>query len=91
MAAKRFVVRGRVQGVGFRAYAQRIAEELGIAGEVWNRRDGAVELIAEHEEDHALAVLQARLRQGPGRVEAVDVYPNPPTGAVTFEVGPTRF
>jgi acylphosphatase len=45
------VVRGRVQGVYFRASAQREARQLGLTGYVKNRNDGAVELVAEGEED----------------------------------------
>jgi len=53
MAQKRIqlVVRGRVQGVYFRASAQREARQLGLTGWVKNRGDGAVELVAEGEED----------------------------------------
>lgn len=39
-----FAVRGRVQGVGFRWWTQRMGSELGLAGVVWNRPDGAVEV-----------------------------------------------
>ena len=53
MATKRvhLIVRGRVQGVFFRAATQREARRLGITGWVKNRLDGAVELLAEGEED----------------------------------------
>ena len=47
MARARFVVRGGVQGVNFRATAVREALRLAITGRVWNRDDGAVELIAK--------------------------------------------
>ena len=43
MSAKRFVVRGRVQGVNFRATAAQQARGLGLNGRIWNRDDGAVE------------------------------------------------
>ena len=39
MSCKRFIVHGKVQGVGFRAYTRAVAEHLGISGEVWNRKD----------------------------------------------------
>ncbi len=71
MHARRFEVTGRVQGVGFRAYAMRIASELEIAGEVWNRRDGGVEIIAYSSDPQAIQEFESRLRQGPGRVERV--------------------
>src|SRR5262245_33112040 len=53
MAQKRIhlIVRGRVQGVYFRAAAQREAKRLGITGWVRNRPDGSVELCAEGDED----------------------------------------
>lgn len=44
---KRFVVRGFVQGVNFRASAAEQARRLGLSGRVWNRDDGAVECVAE--------------------------------------------
>jgi len=53
MALKRvhLIVRGRVQGVFFEAGAQREARRLGLTGTVADRRDGAIELTAEGEED----------------------------------------
>lgn len=42
---------GRVQGVGFRFTAERLAEELGVLGWVSNLNDGRVELVAEAVED----------------------------------------
>lgn len=44
---RRFVVTGRVQGVGFRWYVMERAQELGLTGYVLNRRDGTVEVVAE--------------------------------------------
>ena len=90
MPAHRIVVRGRVQGVGFRAFVQRVAEELGLTGEVWNRRDGTVELIAQHEDPAFLEDLAHRLRQGPGNVQGVNIYPEPETARSGFHVGYTR-
>jgi acylphosphatase len=69
----RFIVRGVVQGVNFRASVVREATRLQITGRVWNRADGGVELVAEGE-DAALASLQTWLNEGPraARVEAVE-------------------
>ena len=66
MAQKRIhlVVRGRVQGVYFRASAQREARGLGLTGWVKNRNDGAVELVAEGEEDQVKDFL-AWAQHGP--------------------------
>lgn len=71
MAAARFVIQGRVQGVGFRAYVVSLAEGYGVKGEVWNRADGGVECIAQHEEPAVLDAMQAEFRFGPGRVDSV--------------------
>ena len=46
MQAKRFFVRGRVQGVGFRWFVQRSADELGVKGYARNLADGRVEVYA---------------------------------------------
>ena len=73
MTRARFVVRGLVQGVNFRATAAREAMARGLTGCVWNRADDAVELIAEGDDD-AVAALQKWLMHGPrsARVEGVD-------------------
>jgi acylphosphatase len=68
----RFVVRGLVQGVNFRAAAAREASARGVTGRVWNRDDGAVELVAEGD-DAALADLERWLRQGPRLAEVASV------------------
>jgi acylphosphatase len=67
-------VRGRVQGVFFRASAQREAKRLGLTGWVRNRSDGSVEILAEGEEDQ-IKELIAWANRGPSaaRVERVDV------------------
>ncbi|MEJ7729359.1 MAG: acylphosphatase [Polyangiaceae bacterium] len=67
-------VRGRVQGVFFRASAQREARRMGLTGWVKNRPDGSVELLAEGEED-GLKDFLAWAHHGPSasRVERVDV------------------
>ena len=49
--AKRFVVYGRVQGVGFRYFTWKEAERIGIKGTVRNCVDGSVEIIAEGNDD----------------------------------------
>ena len=75
MAQKRIhlVVRGRVQGVYFRASAKREARQLGLTGWVKNRNDGAVELLAEGEEDQVKDFL-AWAQHGPStaRVDKVE-------------------
>jgi acylphosphatase len=67
---------GRVQGVGFRWWARRQADELDLVGWVMNADDErSVELVAEGDPE-ALAELERRLAQGPpgARVERVDAH-----------------
>jgi acylphosphatase len=68
------VVRGRVQGVYFRASTQREAKRLGLTGWVKNRPDGSVEMCVEGEEE-SLKEMIAWAHRGPtaARVERVDV------------------
>ena len=62
--AVRFRLSGRVQGVGFRWFVRRAAQELGVTGRVRNLPDGRVEAEAAGEPE-ALDAFRARLRQGP--------------------------
>jgi acylphosphatase len=68
----RFVVRGLVQGVNFRTAAVREATERRITGRVWNRDDGAVELVAEGESAD-LDLLARWLHTGPRLAEVLSV------------------
>jgi acylphosphatase len=69
----RVVIRGRVQGVGYRAWTEYAALERGIAGWVRNRRDGAVEALFAGMADEVLAMIEA-CREGPpgARVQNID-------------------
>jgi acylphosphatase len=58
------VIEGRVQGVGFRWFALHRARELSLAGQVWNRGDGTVEIVAEGDA-RRLAEFVTSMRQGP--------------------------
>jgi len=82
--AKRYIVRGRVQGVGFRWFVEREAHMLGIAGWVRNNHDGSVEVLAQGTRDQ-LSGLHSRLREGPraARVDAVDVSEASPTSGLS--------
>lgn len=73
MATYRYVVSGRVQGVGYRYFVLKCAEALGVAGFARNTPDGSVEVIAEASEER-LARFEARLKEGPSfaRVERVE-------------------
>ena len=70
--AYRFVVSGRVQGVGYRYFVLRQADLLGVSGFARNLADGAVEVVAEGT-DAALADFEARLREGPSFAEVANV------------------
>ncbi|MGQ9632475.1 MAG: acylphosphatase [bacterium] len=65
-------VSGSVQGVGYRAFALRVAHSLGIKGYVKNLYDGRVEVVAEGEEN-SVNLLIHRLRQGPSYSRVSDV------------------
>ena len=67
-----YVIKGRVQGVGFRWFVQREAAELGLRGWVRNTDDGHVEIVAAGEPD-LLAELKVSLHKGSrgSRVDAV--------------------
>jgi acylphosphatase len=68
------MIRGRVQGVGYRAFAERRAHEQDLEGWVRNRRDGAVEAVFAGSEEAVAAAIEA-CRCGPrgAHVESVDV------------------
>jgi acylphosphatase len=68
----RLVVRGRVQGVGFRWWVRETAERLGLEGWVRNRRDGAVELVASGPSE-AVARLAEACWQGPAGAAVLSV------------------
>jgi acylphosphatase len=70
--AKRYFVSGMVQGVGYRFFAQRAAEWLGVAGYVRNLRDGRVEVYAVGR-PRALLELRAELERGPRGAEVSNV------------------
>jgi acylphosphatase len=75
------IVRGQVQGVGFRASTEDEAARLGLVGWVRNLPDGTVELEAEGPKDRVDALV-AWCHHGPStaRVTAVDVEPRDPLG-----------
>jgi len=64
MRSVRLGITGRVQGVGYRIWAERQAAALGIRGWVRNRIDGSVELQATGGDDAIAALIEA-CRQGP--------------------------
>jgi len=82
--ARRYLVHGRVQGVGYRYFVQHVADSLGIKGWVRNLDDGSVEVYAiatkaAHDE------LSSRLRKGPNMsdvrgMEALEAAPEKHSG-----------
>jgi acylphosphatase len=86
--ARRFIVRGRVQGVGFRWFVEREAHMLGIAGTVRNNHDGSVEVLAMGTHEQLLG-LRSRLQEGPraARVDDVEEFEAKPiAGLNTFRI-----
>ena len=85
--ARRYAIRGRVQGVGFRHFVQQTGRELGVAGWVRNRPDGSVEAHAEAAEE-SLAAFRRALGQGPplARVEDIHEAPAPIEGDDAFRI-----
>jgi acylphosphatase len=79
--ARRFIIRGRVQGVGFRYFAVRAARHAGVVGTVRNLPDGSVEAIAEGAPE-ALADFREQVGRGPSysHVASVDETELAPTG-----------
>src|SRR5207249_7738844 len=86
--ARRFLVRGRVQGVGFRWFVEREAHILGMSGWVRNNSDGSVEVLAQGTREQLLG-LRSRLREGPraARVDDVEEFEaKPVSGLNTFRI-----
>ncbi|OGS49350.1 MAG: acylphosphatase [Euryarchaeota archaeon RBG_16_68_13] len=74
------VFRGRVQGVYFRAHCEEKASQLGLAGYVRNRPDGAVEAVFEGERGAVEACIEwNRASQPYASVDSVEVVWSPPT------------
>ena len=70
---RRYVVKGRVQRVGFRFFVENAAQREGIQGYVRNKHDGSVEVVAEGDVD-AIQRFEMAVRRGPSgaRVKEVD-------------------
>lgn len=83
-AARRYVIGGRVQGVGFRFFAEAAARRENLHGWVRNLPDGRVEISVEGEAE-ALVRFERAVRHGPpaARVEDVAVEHTAPSGRDT--------
>ena len=74
VAGFKYLIRGKVQGVGFRWFVARNATRLRVMGFARNHHDGSVEVLAVTADLTALAELEQCLRRGPefAKVESVD-------------------
>ena len=81
------IVEGRVQGVGFRWFVRSLAEELGLAGWVRNREDGAVEAEVEGDRRAVDAFLASLRSEHPtARVDRVVTRPSEVSREVGFTI-----
>ena len=85
--ARRYLISGRVQGVGYRAFAERAARETGVNGWARNLDDGRVEVHANGT-GAQLDDFEARLRQGPrsADVRAVETSEAPMSPEAGFRI-----
>jgi acylphosphatase len=74
-SARRIIVRGRVQGVGFRAFVQRAGKRLGLTGDVCNLPDASVKIVVEGTAE-VLEEFIREVRKGPpaSRVERLEIH-----------------
>ena len=81
LVAHRFLIRGRVQGVGFRFFAEDVANREGVTGFVRNLGDGSVEAVVEGDRE-AVERFEMAVRRGPrgARVDQVEVEAVPLSG-----------
>jgi acylphosphatase len=88
--AVRLTIRGRVQGVGYRWWAARVARRLGLNGWVRNRLDGSVELLAAGPEAAIESLIEA-CREGPDEamVSAIEQATAEDDGHEGFDTRPT--
>ena len=86
-SAKRYLISGRVQGVGFRYFAERAAREIGVTGWARNLADGRVEVHANGSPEQ-LSEFEARLRKGPAHadVRGFETEESPPMHATSFTI-----
>ena len=78
--AKRYLVRGQVQGVGYRYFAKGSAERLGVKGFVRNLPNGDVEIHAEAD-DTTLGVFKHELERGPRMATVTEIIESDATAS----------
>jgi acylphosphatase len=87
LTARRYIVKGRVQGVGYRYFAKNAAEKLGVTGYARNLDDGTVEVVAVGPES-AIEDLLGALQRGPrlSEVRTIEHEPAPIEHHGSFEI-----
>jgi acylphosphatase len=90
MRSARLRITGRVQGVGYRAWALQVASRLGLRGWLRNRTDGSVEALVIGEDDAVARMIEA-CREGPfgARVSDVAITDAEDDGSAEFTAEPT--
>ena len=90
MRSARLRIAGRVQGVGYRAWAMQMAGRLGLRGWVRNRTDGSVEALVIGEDEVVARMIEA-CREGPigARVSDVAISDAEDDGSAGFTAKPT--
>jgi len=86
---RRFLVSGRVQGVGYRWFARAEATRLGLVGYAANLPDGRVEVVAEGEV-RVLDALEESLGRGPAAARVTSVVTEPAASTESFTTFSTR-
>jgi acylphosphatase len=89
--SRRFLISGRVQGVGFRFFVREAAARENLGGFARNLDDGRVEVVVSGDQE-AVQRLERQVRRGPpaARVEHVDVFEEaPPPSPTRFRIDPT--
>jgi len=85
---RRFIVRGRVQGVGFRWFVEKEASIIGVSGWVRNLEDGSVEVLAAGTRDQ-IGALRKSLQEGPRAARVDEVHESeaqPVAGLKSFRI-----
>lgn len=87
MITRKYIVHGRVQGVGFRYFTRKMAEAFDITGRVRNASDGSVEIVASGSaENHRSFKEQIEIGPGGSRVDKITLHELPPERFDAFRV-----
>ena len=87
--ARRLIISGRVQGVGFRWFTNEAAQREGVTGWVRNLPDGRVEAFVEGEAE-AVQRVEAAIRRGPGSARVDDIFVDEEEPLGTYKTFSTR-